>query len=109
MTNDENFIAVLNRLGVTKTPVLATIDGGAAFAGFLSFSMNKDAPDFIDEFRKESGLQIILQRTGLDKMVDDACGLDMAAENKKTLAAYIDWLIVNHWGEEGVADVGAAA
>lgn len=64
--------------GCKKTPHLYSIDGGLSFAGFFSFASSNGS--FTVDYMKQLG-----------KTPDF---------NKRSVGEFIDWLIVNHWGEE---------
>lgn len=73
--------ALQARIGFTKTPANLE-DGGIAFASFVSFAIGNS--------RESAALRkaFVRQHTSPD-------GESM----KQHAAAFMDWLIVNHWGE----------
>lgn len=78
-------------LGMTKVPL-----GWPFMAqGFIDFAIWAvgQAP-FVDSFRAETGMAWTPGKNPLDIMIDEATGVD-----KAFFSAFLDWLVVNHWGE----------
>lgn len=74
----ENF---RQRVGFKKTPMNPG-DSGESFAGFVAFANGNSSE--AKQMREDFGR-----------------GRDMSDENfKSTAAAYIDYIIENHWGED---------
>lgn len=67
--------------GCKKTPALYSIDGGMAFAGFFAYA-SQHGP-FSGQYLATLG--------------------DVPTLDKHSIGGFIDWLIVNHWGEEAPA------
>lgn len=69
-------------IGFKREPALVNFDGGMSFMGFLSFASGES--DEADELKRQ-----------------------FEAENgafpgvKQAMADYVDWMIVNVWGEAG--------
>lgn len=66
-----------------------------AFLSFASYSIGKE--EFRADFKKASGCDIkgLIPKNGLEAMIDKATG-----HTDDILKKYMDWLIVNCWGEE---------
>lgn len=106
--SDMTFEEYIKSIGATKKPMLMDIDGGASFAGFFAFSIREDQP-FTKQFLDATGLKLPVPRqTMIEKIIDDACGRKIEDEYREVLGKYVDWLIVNHWGEEG-SDISESA
>lgn len=83
-------------LGMTKIPEGWPLMA-QAFIDFALWAVKQE--DFLDQFKADIGydLRRVVPKNGLDRMIDEACGFN----GKETFAAFLDWLVVNHWGEEG--------
>ena len=67
-----------------------------AFLDFVSHS--KGQKKIRMEFKEATGndLKSLITKNGLEAMIDEATGY-----TEDILKQFIDWLIVNYWGEEG--------
>jgi hypothetical protein len=65
-----------------------------AFFSFVSYAIGEKG--FQVEFKKASGhdLNSLIPKNGLEAMIDKATG-----RTKQILKEFVDWLIVNYWGE----------
>jgi len=68
--------------GFKKTPALYLIDGGEAFAGFFAYASKNGT--FTSDYLATLG--------------------DVPTLDPHAVGNFIDWLIVNHWGEEEQAE-----
>jgi hypothetical protein len=50
-------------------------------------------PEIVDAFRRESGMAWTPARNGLDRMIDEATGVE-----KRFIEAFIEWANANIWG-----------
>jgi hypothetical protein len=66
-----------------------------AFLSFASYSIGEE--EFRADFKKASGIDIkgLIPKTRLEAMIDKTTG-----HTDDILRKFMDWLIVNHWGEE---------
>lgn len=65
-----------------------------AFFDFVLWAVGQT--DMLAQFKKDSGyeLESLIPKNGLERMIDEATG-----RTKDIIGKFIDWLIVNHWGE----------
>jgi hypothetical protein len=65
-----------------------------AFFDFVLWAVGQT--DMHAQFKKASGhdLESLIPKNGLARMIDEATG-----RTKDIIGKFIDWLIVNHWGE----------
>lgn len=65
-----------------------------AFLDFASYSISQD--EVREQFKKDIGydLHSIIPKNGLEEMIDKATG-----RTSDILWQFMDWLIVNQWGE----------
>ena len=69
------------------------------WVGFLSFALSND--EMRSDFEKDTGtpsLPISLPTNGIEKMIDDACGVPKMRE--RYMEDFAAWATANHWGEE---------
>lgn len=83
-------------LGMTKTPLGFPAMFGA-FLGCAEWAIGSE--DVRADYLKATGIDLvrIVPRNGLDAMIDKATGYDP----KEAISAFLDWLVVEIWGEEG--------
>ncbi len=63
---------------------------------FASFVVSTFEGDIYEQYQKETGKVAMLNaKTPIEAMIDKAAGV-----NAKMMGDYIDWLVVNYWGEE---------
>lgn len=68
------------------------------WAGFLRFML--DQPEIMTEFEAETGKRFMHGRTsGIEAMIDSACGFDPVAENAVVMAEFARWATANYWGD----------
>lgn len=81
--------------GMTKIPYGWPLMAGA-FIGAAEYLGKQEG--IFEDFQKDTGhdMSFLLNRTGLDKIIDQATGIE-----KELFGAYLDWIVINHWGEEG--------
>lgn len=82
--------------GMKKIPMGMRYFGGA---DFLACALNVAGfHEACERFKKETGhdLNSLVKRTPLDRMIDSATGRDRAI-----FCAFLDWVVVNIWCEEG--------
>lgn len=79
---------------MTKTPLGWPLMA-EAFLGLAHHSIADES--VLAAFQLESGLDLktIIPKAGLDKLIDQATG-----RTEEALGKFLDWLVVNQWGEE---------
>lgn len=65
-----------------------------AFRDFVFFAWSD--PEFRADFEKSTGMCLSLPRSPLESMIDKA-----TVRLNSTLAAFVEWVIKEHWGVEG--------
>ncbi len=82
--------------GMTKVPFG---DHGYDFFSFAMYAIGKD--EIVDQYKYETGVDLrkLVPKSALDKMIDGATGY-----SNEVMAKFLDWLVINHWGE-GKEDV----
>ena len=82
-------------IGFKKDPALIDIDGGMSFFGFIGFAtgQSEGAKHLFDEFAKGRDIGNLTAKQNGELVVSFDC--------KQLVAEYVDWLIVNHFGEDG--------
>ena len=78
--------------GMTKMPFGSR---GYDFFSFAVYAIGKD--EIVEQYKMETGVDLrkLVPKTVLDKMIDGATGY-----SNETMSKFLDWLVVNHWGEE---------
>lgn len=79
-------------LGMTKKPIGWPMMA-QAYIDFALFATGK--PEFIKAFEDETGIIYKQPKCGLDELIDTATG-----QKEFVISNFLDWLTVNHWGEE---------
>ena len=60
-------------------------------------------PDAWDAFSASTGIKVPRPpTTALERMIDQACGVDSHAEQVRFVAAFIRWATIEHWGEDEI-------
>ncbi len=87
--------------GLKKMP-LGWPEMAAGFLGFADFAIEN--PDIVKAFEEETGVMLasIVNCSPIERMIDDATG-----RKDEMLRSFLDWLVVNHWGEaQGTGEEG---
>ena len=79
-------------LGMSKVP-LGWPMMAQAYIDFAMWVFGKT--EFLEAFKTETGITFVPPKNGLERMIDDATGA-----GKSFISKFLDWLTVNHWGEE---------
>jgi hypothetical protein len=55
----------------------------------------------IQVFESETGVQLskLANRSPIQEQIDQSTGFE-----EETVGAFLDWVVINHWGEEGKVD-----
>lgn len=65
---------------------------GGAWLGCIAWAIGN--PAIVAAFRAETGMNWTPGTTPLDRMIDEATGVD-----RKFITAFVEWVNVNIWGE----------
>ena len=87
-------------LPLTKTPDYSDNPVlSIAFVDFVRFALSDD--DMRQAFEADTGESFapLIKATPLERAIDQATGREA-----EILAAFVDWVTVNHWGEEGESE-----
>ena len=71
----------------------------AMWLGFITWALGHDP--IRQQFEAETGRAPMRQRSGIEQLIDDACGFDAAAEYVR---AFVPWATTNIWGDENAAE-----
>jgi hypothetical protein len=72
----------------------------AAWRDFVSWAVKQDF--LIAAFEAETGRKMLppaVARSGLDAMIDEACGYDPAVDYRDVLTEFTIWVSIWEWGE----------
>ena len=66
-----------------------------AFFSFAVYAIDKS--EIINQYKDETGVDLndLVTRTALDKVIDESTGY-----TNELMSKFLDWLVINHWGEE---------
>lgn len=68
----------------------------AAWASFLDWAIRQ--PQIVDEFRRATSRpDFMRQRSPIDRLIDQACGVPPAGDNDD-VAAFVRWATHEYWG-----------
>lgn len=68
-----------------------------AFIGLVRHSLSDEKT--IAKFERDTGCKHFAPRNGLEAMIDESAGY-----GREYLSKFMDWLVVNSWGEEEITN-----